>query len=411
MGYANRTGPSTGVHDDLHARAMVLEANGQTWAIGVVELCYLREPQVAAVREIVQKRTNFPGNCLFLSAIHTHSGPDDQDVNSWDSQLVELIADAVLQAVGHIRPARIGAGSGFLYGCSINRRWLDRPVDPFVGVIRVDDEDGQPIGVVANFGCHAVVLGYDNLLISADWPGVTSRVVEGMLGLRTVCIVTQGGSGDINPLTSQVRARLQSGISIGTMEGRTYYGEMKGTPEWHIGDRGGGTFEEVNELGEAVAEEINHVMKTIVTKPSVDGLWTVQVTLDGSRQQDDPIYPSHLEVPSHLTERPNPPGPNGERPVEIMMMGVEGPGIVLVGEPGEVFAETAVTMRRQMQTLGYAHSWVISYANGWQVYLPPESAYPEGGYEVSWAVDLGLSPTLQDRIWHVIQLKLQQHMC
>lgn len=411
MGYANRTAPSTGVHDDLHARAMVLEVDGKTWAIGVAELCYLREPQVAAVREIVQKRTGFPGRCLFLSAIHTHSGPDDQDVGSWDLPLVELIADAVVQAVEHIRPARIGAGSGILYGWSINRRWLDRPVDPFVGVIRVDDEDRQPMGVVANFGCHAVVLGYDNLLMSADWPGVTSQVVEGMLGPGAVCVVTQGGSGDINPLTRQVRARLQSGISIGTMKGKTYYGEMEGTPEWHIGDRGGGTFEELTELGEAVAEEINHVMKTITTKHSVDGLWTTRMSLNGSRQPSDPPYTSNVRTPpSHLIERPNPPGSHRERIMEVMMLGIEELGIVLLGEPGEIFAETAFTMRRQLQTLGYVHPWIISYANGWQVYLPPPSAFPEGGYEVSWAVDLGLSPTLQDRIWSSVHPILQGHV-
>ena len=409
MGYANRTSPSTGVHDDLHARALALDVDGQGWALCAVELCYLREPQVAAVREIVQRRTGFPGDRLFVSAIHNHSGPDDQDVKSWDSPLAELIANAVVQAVEGMRPARIGAGSGFLYGWSINRRWLDRPVDPFVGVIRVDDNDGHAIGVLSNFGCHAVVLGYDNLLISADWPGVTSQTIEGMLGPGSVCIVTQGGSGDVNPLTSPVRSRIQSGISIGTMKGRSYFGEPKGRFEWHIADRGGGTFEETTELGKAVGAEIIHVMRTIITKPSVDGLWVERATFDGSRHADDPPYPMEVEAPPHMTERPIPAGLDGERPMEVMLMGVQQLNIVLVGEPGEIFAETAVTMRQRMQTLGYEQPWAIGYANGWQLYLPPASAFPEGGYEVSWAVDLGLSTTLQDRIWAAIQPILREH--
>lgn len=409
MGYANRTDPSVGVHDDLHARVLALEANGESWALCAVELCYIREPQVAAVRKIVQDRTGFPGSHLFVSAVHTHSGPDDQVANSWETPLVELIADAIIQAIRRMRPARVGVGSGFLYGWSINRRWLDRPVDPLVGVIRIDDVNGEPMGVVTNFGCHAVVLGYDNLLISADWAGVTSQIVESTLGPKGVCIVTQGGSGDVNPLTRQVRARLESGISIGTMKGRTYFGEPKGNFDWHIGDRGGGTFEEAIELGEAVAAEVDHVMKTIITKPLVNGLWTAQFTLNGSSQPDDPPYPASGEIPPHLTERPIPPGPNGERRMEIMLMGAEEPGIVLVGEPGEVFAETAVAMRRQMQTLGYLQPWVVGYANGWQLYLPPESAYPEGGYEVDWAVHLGISPTLQNRIWDAIHPVLSQH--
>jgi len=409
MGYANRTRPSTGVHDDLHARALALETNGRSWALCAVELCYLREPQVATVRKIVESRTGFPGDRVFISAVHTHSGPDDQDGEAWEKPLSELIAEAVVQAIERMRPARIGAGSGFLYGCSINRRWLDRPIDPFVGVIRIDDENGNPLGVLANFGCHAVVLGYDNLLISADWPGVTSQTLERALGRESVCIVTQGGSGDVNPLTNQVRARLQSGISIGTMKGRVYYGDQNKGFEWHIGDRGGGTFEEAATLGENVASEIRRVMKTITTASSVGGVWTQNLSIEGSHQRDDPPYPEDVEAPPHVTERPIPSGPNGERPLEIMMMGIDGTGIVLIGEPGEIFAETAATMRREMQTLGYRSPWVVGYANGWQLYLPPAPSYPEGGYEVSWAVHLGLSPKLQDRIWEKIHPILKEH--
>jgi neutral ceramidase len=409
MGYANRTTPSTGVHDDLHARALALEKNGRSWVLCAVELCYIREPQVAAVREIVESRTGLPGDHVFLCAVHTHSGPDDQDSGAWEKPLAELIADAVVQAIERMRPACIGAGSGFHYGSSINRRWLDRPVDPFVGVVRVDDENGNPLGVLANFGCHAVVLGYDNPLISADWPGVTSQLLERALGRESVCILTQGGSGDVNPLTDQVRAHLRSGVSIGTMMGKIYYGDQNKGFEWHIGDRGSGTFEEAATLGESVASEIRRVMKTVSTSSSVGEVWTENLSVEGLRQRDDPPYPEEVEAPPHVTEHPIPSRPNGERPLEIMMMGIDGTGIVLIGEPGEIFAETAVTMRREMQMLGYPYPCVVGYANGWQLYLPPLSAYPEGGYEVSWAVHLGLSPRLQDRIWVKIYPGLKRH--
>jgi neutral ceramidase len=410
VGYANRTSPSTGVHDDLHARALVVEANGKVCALCAVELCYLRETQVSAVRQIVEKRTGVPRSQIFLCAVHTHSGPDDQNATEWEKPLPELIADAVVQAINALRPARIGAGSGFLYGWSINRRWLDRPIDPFLGVIRVDGGDGEPMGVVANFGCHAVVLGYDNLLISADWPGVTSSAIEEKLGAGAVCIITQGGSGDANPLTRQVRSRLQSGIPIGTMEGRVYFGDPRQKYEWHIGDRGGGTFDEAQELGEAVAAEITRVANTIGTASDRDGLWTAQITLDGSRQPNDPPYAQLGEAPTHILERPISAGPNEERMMEIMMIGIEKLDIILVGEPGEVFAETVVNIRRDLQALGYLSPWVVGYANGWQLYLPPLSAYLEGGYEVNWATNLGLSPKLQDRIWDAIHPTLRQHV-
>ena len=76
----------------------------------------------------------------------------------------------------------IGSGTGVLYGYSINRRWLDRPVDPGIAVLRVDDMDGKPLGLFTNFACHSVVLGSDNLLISGDWPGDAMRRLEATLG-------------------------------------------------------------------------------------------------------------------------------------------------------------------------------------------------------------------------------------
>ena len=410
MGYANRTSPSIGVHDDLCARALALESNGDAWVLCAVDLCYLREPQVKAVREIVEQKTGFPADRIFLCAVHTHSGPDDQDGSVWNTPLTELIANSVIEATERMRPAQFGVGSGFLDGWSINRRWLDRPVDPFIGAVRIDDKNGRPMGAVSNFGCHAVVLGYDNLLISADWPGVTCEVVEKALGPEAVCIVTQGGSGDVNPLTNQVRARLQSGISIGTMKGRVYYGNPKENFAWHIGDRGGGTFEEARELGTAVADEVLHIMSSVKTHTDVHELWTHKITLDGSRQPSEPTYSSTGEIPGHITERPNPPDPDGKRRMEFMMMGAEELGFIVIGQPGDVFAETVVATRRQLQTMGYVQPWTVGYANGWHLYLPPEFAYPEGGYEVNWAVHLGISSKLQSRVWEAMHPILSQHV-
>jgi hypothetical protein len=84
--------------------------------------------------------------------------------------------------------------------------------------------------------------------------------------------------------------------------------------------------------------------------------------------------------------------------LEIMMVGIEGPGIVLVSQPGEVFGETGVRLRRELRQAGVRHPFVVGYTNGWRAYLPPARAFPEGGYEVSWAQRLGVPETLQDEI-------------
>jgi hypothetical protein len=83
---------------------------------------------------------------------------------------------------------------------------------------------------------------------------------------------------------------------------------------------------------------------------------------------------------------------------------------VLVTQPGEVFSETAVELRKAVQQMGYAFPWLVSYANGSYAYLPPANAFDEGGYEVNWARRIGLSRHLQDRITASILPVLRQQV-
>ncbi len=82
----------------------------------------------------------------------------------------------------------------------------------------------------------------------------------------------------------------------------------------------------------------------------------------------------------------------------MMVVGIDGPGIVLVGQPGEFFADTGVNLRAALRHAGVAHLFMVGYANGWRLYLPPQHAFPDGGYEVGWAWAHRLSETLQDDI-------------
>ena len=47
VGYANRSGPSIGVHDDLHSRTVVVDGEDAIWALSAFELCELSARQVA----------------------------------------------------------------------------------------------------------------------------------------------------------------------------------------------------------------------------------------------------------------------------------------------------------------------------------------------------------------------------
>jgi len=367
MGYGKRKGKSTAVHDPLWAKALVLRQGRVAWALCIAEICYLDARIVADIRCQASQRTGLVPEAILVAAIHTHSGPSALDAGNWDRPFAGIVTETIVQAWENLRPAQLSSGSGFLYGYSINRRWFDRPVDPGVGVLRVADTDGNLLGLVANFGCHAVVLGYYNLAISADYVGCTTSAVEELLG--GTCILSGGGAGDVNPLTGTVRQQLVEGHPFVTMTGATYYGQ--GADAIAIEDRGGGTFAEAQAMGRALAREIVRVSRGVkIIEP--EGIpWSAQA------------WVNHREVGSKL--------------IETQALGIG--DFCLVSQPGEIFSETALAIKARLRRLGYRCPWAVSYANDWQSYLVPETAYLEGGYEVGRALASGHSPKLQDRLW------------
>jgi neutral ceramidase len=72
-------------------------------------------------------------------------------------------------------------------------------VDPTVTVVRIDTAKGDPLAVLINYACHPVILGSENLQYTADFPAITNRVVEKVLGGNVESFFVQGAPGDINP--------------------------------------------------------------------------------------------------------------------------------------------------------------------------------------------------------------------
>jgi hypothetical protein len=404
VGYGNRLQGATYVHDELSARALVIDVDGTCMVLVSVEMCYLSMSTVHVVRTRIHAELGIPVAHVMIATTHTHAGPRDRDTHNWTRPLPDLIFDAVQAAYASRQPAQIGSGVGVLYGYSINRRWLDRPVDPGVTVLRVDDAAGNLLGVWCNFGCHAVVLGADTLAISGDWPGHMMAQVEAAHP-DAVCLFGQGGAGDINPLVAGVRARMRSGhpvTSIGDISHN--YGVADDPQAWSIGDRAGGTFAEVAELGDAVAAEVLHLCDTITTTPTVPALWATQLVVDATAAVDD--YPQRVKPP--LQE--DLPEIVDEQAIAIEVQLMHIGDLMLVTQPGEVFAETAWMLKAQLRSMGYVTPVLVSYANGWMAYLPEPSAFPEGGYEVDWAVSLNISAQFQLRVRAAVAPVLQARM-
>jgi hypothetical protein len=344
------------------------------WALCELDLVGVDAETVADIRRQVGQRTGLNPESILVATVHTHSAPNPLDGGNWNRELRSMVTDTIVHAWDNAQPACVASGAGFLYGHSINRRWFERPIDPGVGVLRFDDLSGNLLGVVMNFGLHAVVLGGDNLLISADYVGYVRDAVEEELG--GICIFTNGGAGDVNPLTETVRKQLAAGKHFTTMTGAHYYGE--GPDAIFIEERKGGTFAEAESLGRSLASEVIRVSGGLMTKPPDCAPWSAQA------------WVNHLET--------------GKELIEVQALGVG--DFALVAHPGEAFAETALATKAALRRLGYRFPWLVSYANDRQSYLVPETALMEGGYEAEQAQRKNHASDVQSRLWTAIRQHL-----
>src|SRR3954447_2739082 len=135
-GYGMRTRPSTGVLQDIHAKALVLEdeTGAKTVLVTSDLLGFIKEVS-DPIAERVRKKYGIPRERLALTASHTHSGPvignmlrpaypltpgQDEIINRYTAHLEDMVVDVIGRAVGNMTPAQVSFGQGFA-GFAVNR--------------------------------------------------------------------------------------------------------------------------------------------------------------------------------------------------------------------------------------------------------------------------------------------------
>jgi neutral ceramidase len=223
---------STGIKDDLYAKAMVLEVNNDTVAFIVLDIIDLTRKVVQQIRDRVNTYTGIASSRIMLTATHTHTGGPiipgfSGNINDeYLSLLADKAADAAIIAFNNRKEANIGFGLGSESDIAFNRRFfmkdgfvrtnpgignpnidkVEGSIDPQVSVIRIDDKEGNPIGVVSNYACHTdVVSGTE---YSADYPGEISRVIKRVLGNHVISLFLMGASGNINHIDVSGKMKL-----------------------------------------------------------------------------------------------------------------------------------------------------------------------------------------------------------
>jgi len=207
-GFAARQGVCEGIHDELFARALVIESGATVVALLSLDLLALASDFVAATRRAITARVPIEPSAILIASTHTHAGPvtistffnpDELLDADYMARLSEAMAEAVEAAWRSRFPARLGVGTETMDGLGVNRRSPDgQPVDREIGILKVDDANGRTRAVLINYTCHPTVLGPDNLLASGDFPAATVERVEDRLGEGSFAMYVNGAQGDIS---------------------------------------------------------------------------------------------------------------------------------------------------------------------------------------------------------------------
>ncbi|HDI02396.1 MAG TPA: hypothetical protein ENF93_01990, partial [Ignisphaera sp.] len=199
-GYASRVDPSIGILDDLYSRCIAIEYNDEVIAIVVLDILGIPRDLWKEIASKIARELGIPIDNVLIIATHTHSGPSLEFDPIYRSYLVKNVIGCTKCAYNHMsRVDRAIIAQGLARDAIYNRRNPSRgAVDPDLYTVVLEGIDRLAL---INFTCHPVVLGPNNLYISADYPGALIKYFAQLTNIDKTLFIN-GCAGNINPYTS-----------------------------------------------------------------------------------------------------------------------------------------------------------------------------------------------------------------
>ena len=421
--------PVQAIESDLTATALVLSDDDTTLVVIGIDLSLREQRPAQEMRNRIAEALRIPITHVLLNTSHTHAGvalpdymPDSPEQMAlkgrYRDSLGRSLVEVATEAASRLQPARVGSGWGESHigvyrreqrgGQDVLGEVSDHPIDPSVGVIRVDDVEGDPIAIVFRYSCHPVTMGPRSAVASSDFPGAARQAVERSLG--GLALFLQGGGGNINPRAgmgfeidcreTKNRVGLELGgevvkvaarIRTNTRPGRrTLLGTVPNilfTPWEAVSD------ETSNHL--AAAESA--VQLEYVDLPPLDRACAIlahwQRILEERRHGD--VQEWEIRVAEKYEDWARllvAAVEHGHPTSELFIQVVRVDDIVIAGMNAEMFFETGLEIRARSP---FPDTFALGYTNGTIGYLPRAQDYPTGGWEIDAAY------AVPDRIFQV----------
>ena len=407
-GYANRDGPSTGVSEPILAGCIAVQAGegqaGEGQADGAVpalivtlDLVGVHDAAARALAARIAERTGVPVERIMLACSHTHYAPaaglqrirrphvgwngiNDADAAYVDEMTTKVVS-ACAEAVSRLAPGMVEVLRTRVPQVHYNRRIRQpdgsvattfrypdgtgpapelSPTDDRLTALRFRAADSGDVGaILVHFGCHTVTGDRHgdstSLLVSSDFV----HYLRGALADEYGCPVffAQAAAGDVVPMRRLGESRRWIGE---TLAHAVLLGDRAFRPV--AADRVDVTWDELRA----------RVRHDLTGDPEA----RLQAAADRLRAapggQDEAVRGAYLEA-LHLAYAAR-RWPEGSFAVRIQQVRIG--DLPLVALPFEVLAELGLRVAER-----FPDALVISYANGYEGYLPFRHDLAAGGYE------------------------------
>jgi hypothetical protein len=420
------------VNDPLYAKALVLKNDAtiavivSVDAVAIGEIGYIGNDYLGKVRSRIQKELNINPTNVLINASHCH-GVVCSDV-------AERTFRAVKEAAQNLVPVTVGTGVGREDRIMENRRFKLKngrqvdmrhayslapdeavaevgPIDPQIGILRLDKQDGQTLAVVYNFACHPIQ-GSASGGNTADVTGHACRVIENNLSDGTIALFLQGCGGDINPIQYKDVHNPRDGEPLGNMLGLSVLQALR-----KIKSHESGSLTVINEtlklpradfaqrISQMQAEQTKLLQSLQGTSLNLKTFLPLIVQYELSREY--PSYSSHRYLHEQMIGREDLVRLDaqnrknmklymdnilimeelirnqtnlallrknqeinlaaGRKPLEVETVGVRIGEFVLITFPGELTVEIGLNIKK---TSPHKHTFVSGYTNGYIYYTP-----------------------------------------
>jgi len=438
------------VNDPLYAKALVLDDGATRVAIIAMDVVAIggigevADDFLPKLRSRIERELHIPGPNVLVNASHTH--PPGRLLCD-DVEQVERTFDAVRRAAENLTPVKVGSGRGHEDRIQINRtlrlkngqRWTIRqaypcppddevaepgPIDPEIGILRIDRTDGRPFAVLFNFACHPLV-GVPRGSVTANFPGFAARVIEENLGDGATALFLQGAGGDVTEILYKDVNRPRDAEPIGTALGLSTLKALRDIP--------------TADATLSVASETVQLPRRTDIPERVECLRKEQARLLRSLRFTSLNFKSFLPLYLKYSLHPDYPSDYSYRYLQAAKIGaddlramdsenrrniekylnnirameklakieddiatlekhkaindaagvptipaeVQGIRIgdcVLITAPAELLVEVGLNIKRASP---YEHTFIAAFSNGYMHYGPPAAEYGRGGYETT----------------------------